>query len=82
MFRKVFNINVTQDSAYLNNCYAQAYMTGWQKLPLQTMRRSYNKYNANMTRNVAYYMTTELCLVRATRKKKDCKTYLYTSPGI
>ena len=49
-------------------------MTRWQKLPLQEMCRSYNKYNANGTRNVAYYitglyMTTGLCLVRATRKK-------------
>ena len=34
------------------------------------MCMSYIKYNANMTRNVAYYMTTVLCLVRATRKKK------------
>ena len=49
------------------------HMTGWQKLPLQTMRRSYNKYNANMTRNVAYYMTTGLCLVRATCKKTQKK---------
>ena len=36
------------------------------------MCKSYIKYNANMTRNVAYYMTTELCLVRATRKKNTC----------
>ena len=49
-------------------------MTGWQKLPLQEMCRSYNKYNANRTRNVAYYFTSGLCLVMATqhvrRKKK------------
>ena len=44
-------------------------MTGWQKLSPQTMCRSYIKYNAIMTRNVAYYITTGLCLVRATRKK-------------
>ena len=29
-----------------------------------------------MTRNVAYYMTTRLCLVRATRKKKTTTTPL------
>ena len=36
----------------------------------QTVCKSYNKYNAIMTGNVAYYTTTGLCLVRATRKKK------------
>ena len=50
-------------------------MTGWQKLPLQEMCRSYNKYNANRTKNVAYYMTTGLCLVRATCKKILCLSW-------
>ena len=44
---------------------------------------NYNKYNANRTRNVAYYMTTGLCLVRAIHKKNSStkkRQRFYVSP--
>ena len=55
------------------------HLTEWQKLPLQTMWGNYNKYNANSTRNVAYYKTRVLSLGREgnTEKKKKKKKIGY-----